>query len=212
MSPCLFLIVMTVMTVILDDLHAEDHPGLIRQIQANCNFYEMVYADITILLAKDTRVLNIMLRDIQESADKYCIKFNLNKCVAICMYNNPYIKFRDGTQVRKAEEAVYLGVNLSERMNIQNEITDTTRKTMEIWKAFGEYWKHSDCTIRNKFNVLNALVRYKLLYGIESAQLTGAQMQKLKTVQLKGLRQILNIKTTFIDRANTNAKVIHEAQ
>ena len=37
--------------------------------------------------------------------------------------------------------------------------------------------------------------------------LTKTQLRKLDTFQLKGLRQILKMNTTYIDRANTNKEV-----
>ena len=46
---------------------------------------------------------------------------------------------------------------------------------------------------------------------MESAQLTPAQQRQLEVFQLKGLRKILKIKTTFIQRANTNSQVFNKA-
>ena len=47
----------------------------------------------------------------------------------------------------------------------------------------------------------------KLLYGMESAQLTPAQQKRLEIFHLKGLRKILKIKTTFVDRTKSHAEV-----
>ena len=63
-----------------------------------------------------------MLAEIEEAAELYGLKLNRETCVAICMYNNPGIKFKDGTTVQKVEEAVYLGVQLSKTMDINKEI------------------------------------------------------------------------------------------
>ena len=41
--------------------------------------------------------------------------------------------------------------------------------------------------------------------------LTKIQLRKLDTFQLKGLRKILKMKTTYIDRSNTNKRVREEA-
>ena len=54
-------------------------------------------------------------------------------------------------------------------------------------------------------------MRSKLLYGLETVHLTDAMAKKLNVFQLKGLRQILNMKTTFVNRANSNARVLEEA-
>ena len=55
--------------------------------------------------------------------------------------------------------------------------------------------------------VFNAVIRAKLMYGLESVQLNQTELQKLNTIQLKCLRRILNMTTTFVNRENTNAKV-----
>ena len=57
----------------------------------------------------------------------------------------------------------------------------------------------------------NAILRTKLLYGIEPAVLTEAQPKRLDVFQLKGLRKILKMKIILIERANTNAQVIRTA-
>ena len=46
---------------------------------------------------------------------------------------------------------------------------------------------------------------------METLHLTEAISKKLDAFQLRGLRKILGLNTTFINRANTNAKVYEEA-
>ena len=46
---------------------------------------------------------------------------------------------------------------------------------------------------------------------MESAMLTPAAQDKLNAFQLKGLRKILQMKTTFVDRTNTNERLLAEA-
>ena len=65
---------------------------------------------------------------------------------------------------------------------------------------------------RDKITVVNAVIRSKLLYGLESTQLNQNLLNKLNVIQLKGLRQILHITTTYIDRTHSNEYVINKAQ
>ena len=57
----------------------------------------------------------------------------------------------------------------------------------------------------------SALIRSKVMYGLESAEVKEAGLRRLNVFQLKGLRQILGIVTTYVDRENTNTKVLEEA-
>ena len=209
LSPYLFLIVMT---TLFSDLHSEDHLNTFRHRPNNCNFSEILYADDTILISNNTRAINGFLAEIEEAASLYGLKLNKGKCVALCMYGNPDIKFSDGTRMSKVEEAVYLGVKLNKTMDMKAEIADRIKHTVVTWKKLGEYWKHGNVSIRDKLLVLNAVIRSKLLYGLESAQLNPSHIARLNTIQLKGLRQILHITTTYIDRTHTNDYVLQQAQ
>ena len=73
-------------------------------------------------------------------------------------------------------------------------------------------WAHGDCTIKHKLHVQDAVVRSKLVYGLESLQLTEGAIRRLDTFQLKGLRKILRLRTTYIERANSNDDVFRKAE
>ena len=55
--------------------------------------------------------------------------------------------------------------------------------------------------------MFNAIVRSKLLYGLERVHLTNAELSTLNAFQNKSLRIILHIPPTFIDREQTNASM-----
>ena len=57
----------------------------------------------------------------------------------------------------------------------------------------------------------DAVVRTKLVYGLESVQVNDSLKQKIDAFHLKGLRQILGIQTTYVDRTNTNEHVYNSA-
>ena len=63
-----------------------------------------------------------------------------------------------------------------------------------------------------KLKYYNAVIKTKLTYALETMQLTQAQLRSLDTFQLRGLRNILKLKTTYVDRENTNKRVIKAAE
>ena len=77
---------------------------------------------------------------------------------------------------------------------------------MYTWKKLDHFWKKHTNTVTKKWKILvfDSIIRSKLLYGLETVQLTKTQLNKIDAFQTKGLRKILNLKTTFYDRANTN--------
>ena len=51
------------------------------------------------------------------------------------------------------------------------------------------FWRHSDCPAHVKVYTADAVLRSKLLYGLESAQLIPSVLNKLETFQLKAFRK-----------------------
>ena len=83
---------------------------------------------------------------------------------------------------------------------------------MTILRKLDQFWRKANPSERMKINVYDAVIRAKLLYGLESAPMPESVKHKLDVFQLKGLRKILNIKTTFVDRSYPNKAVIQTAQ
>ena len=55
------------------------------------------------------------------------------------------------------------------------------------------FWKEACCWLRNKLMVYNAVIRTKLLYGLETLELPTSQNSRLEAFQLKGFRKILKM-------------------
>jgi len=73
------------------------------------------------------------------------------------------------------------------------------------------FWIHSGCPIKFKILVIDSIIKSKTLYGLESAHLKETDLRKLEVFHLKALRKVLKMKTTFVDRADTNKKVYEKA-
>ena len=69
------------------------------------------------------------------------------------------------------------------------EIQERITECMLTLKRLDLFWLHGDCSIRQKINVFNSVIRSKLAYGLESVQLNKAAINKLDVIQLKGLRK-----------------------
>ena len=66
------------------------------------------------------------------------------------------------------------------------------------------YFYNSDNTVTRKLQMFNAILRSKVLYGLETLVMNTSVQSKLNTFQLKTLRNILKIPTTYIDRELSN--------
>ena len=54
------------------------------------------------------------------------------------------------------------------------------------------------------------ICRSKLTYGLHTMALKDGQFDKLKAVQMKGLRKIMRLQHPYINRSNTNKKVLRD--
>ena len=73
------------------------------------------------------------------------------------------------------------------------------------------FWHKSDVPESWKLQVLDAIIKSKLVYGLETIELTPVQCNRLNAFQNKCLRRALQIPPTFIDRGWTNEKVLELA-
>ena len=90
--------------------------------------------------------------------------------------------------------------------NMNRELNKRIASTMLTLKRLDIYWRHSNCPVRTKLITADAVIRAKVLYGLDSAQLNEPHLKRLDFFQLKIFRKILKLKTTYIDRSNTNQK------
>ena len=74
------------------------------------------------------------------------------------------------------------------------------------------FWNKADTPDYWKIRVFDAILKTKLLYGLETMQLTIAEQNKLDAFQVKGLRRILQLPPTFIDRGCPNHFVYEMAE
>ena len=105
-------------------------------------------------------------------------------------------------------EATYLGHQITD---IRHEINHKMHQTLKLWFKLNAFWKSVNCPKHWKLHVYDAIIKNKLLYGLETVHLTQVMQKKVNAFQLRGLRKILGMDTTYANRANTNARVNERA-
>ena len=169
LSPYLFL---TVMTAIFHDIH--NNTDLERKSEcgriAGTLLDEVLFADDTILYSENPNTLTEFVRQIEIESAKYGLKFNYRKCEHICINGNDNIYYINGGTVPRSGESKYLGCYLNERADPTQEINKRVADTYSTWANLTYTGKNSDDTIKNKLITYDAVIRAKLMYGLESAQ------------------------------------------
>ena len=154
--------------------------------------------------------MNQFLRDIEEEGRRYGLTLNKDKCELLTTNLNADIQFENGMKVKRKPEVTYLGCQVNQYANIAQELSKRISNRMALLKRIDICWRHCDIKTAFKVITLNAVIRSKLLYGLDSAQLTLSQQRRLEVFQLKGFRQIRNMTATHAERNSSNAEVFRK--
>ena len=94
-------------------------------------------------------------------------------------------------QVQTPQYAKYLGIYLHADCNVYKEIRKRISATSIMWQKLRPYWLNSNSSIKEKVLVYNAVIRAKLMYGLETAQLNAAHKHSLDVFQRKLFRKMV---------------------
>ena len=100
---------------------------------------------------------------------------------------------------------------MTEDTNANTEIQGRISACIPLMQTLDTFWKKTNCDTKWKINVFNAAVLTTFIYGLEIVQGTESQSHKFCVFQMKGIRKILGIPPTHIDRTWTNDKVLYKA-
>lgn len=114
--------------------------------------------------------------------------------------------------VKPSDQAKYLGCHLNNRADPGREVGRRLAECMSTVGRLHHFFYNSGNSVRAKLHVYNAVVRAKVMYGLESTSMNTSVLDRLDAFYLKGLRKILHISpTTEHDRRHHNNYVYQEA-
>ena len=187
LSPYLFI---CLMTVIFRDIHMEvDHKIVGNQVYP-FDYWELMYADDTMIVGNRAREMNILLKEIERECAKYNLKLNYKKCNYIAMNGKADIHFGDGTKLEEVQSAVYLGGTLTKDGGRAEEIQNRFSKALLTCGKLKVFWSKTKCSYKWKLQVYNAIIVAQLTNGLNTLQLTEAALRRLDAFQMRGMRYI----------------------
>ncbi len=101
----------------------------------------------------------------------------------------------------------YLGRQINARADVAREVRRPIAECMVVLKKLDIFWRHADVSLKRNIQAQEAVINTKLMYGLESLQLPKSAHRRMDTFHLKGLRKLLRMETTYVNRANTNEEV-----
>ena len=207
LSPFLFILLMT---VLFHDVYDVIGVELLNNRLPHIRYSDILYADDTLLITTGSHLTHRFLSLIEKESAYYNLKFNHSKCQVLCMNGNKQISFQNGERLENVNHAKYLGCLLSKDACVSTEISGRIASAMDAVTSFKKFWT-CNCPIAWKLAVYESIVDSRLTYGLETLQLNANHLKRLDAFQQKGLRRILKIPPTFVNRTWTNARVLEAA-
>ena len=206
LSPYLFVLLMT---VLFRDVHKD--LNLTRGVWGPISFTELLYADDTVLVTNNVNAMNRFIAKIESQAAYYGLQFNKQKCVSLTINSANQPHFANGEKVPASQSTIYLGANINTKDDPKQDINQRLRGCFAILNRLNFFWQKSNCPTRFKLSVFDAVIRSKLVYSLECVQMSAELFKKVDAVQFKGLRRILGLQHTYINRQNTNQSILQKA-
>ena len=172
---------------------------------------DTLFADDTLLIAGDKESMEKLLHLVEDISGCFGLKLNKDKCVVLIIQGGDPPKFTDGTTVKQESGTEYLGSNINTKGDTDEEAIKRIRVARYIWNKLQTFWLHAPLPKKVILEVYNSLIRSKLLYSLESARMTNRIASRINAFHLQGLRRILKLQTTFVNRNNTNELVYAHA-
>ena len=204
LSPYLFIIVMT---VLFHDVHDQDKIRTGRQRVTGTIGDEVLYADDTICITQTVAAMNRLLAAIEAEGKYYGLNLNKKKCEYLGFGNPGPVKFANGTRMSTIHEVKYLGCLLNDKADPEKDVKKRISDCMITMNRLHIFFRNSNNSVRQKLLVWDAVIRSKLMYGLESTMMNIGVLSKIDAFQLKGLRKILKVKTAYHDRDMSNEQV-----
>ena len=200
------------MSVMFWDIHAKISRNLMApQIQSyHCSFWEMVYADDTVIVGRRAREINLILAEIEKEGKRYNLQLNQDKCMYINMNHNPAIHFANGQAVPKASETTYLGSVLTRDASRNTELNARLSKALNTCGKLKTFWYKTNARTSWKLQIYNAIIIAQMTYGLSTLHMTNAMLKKVNAFHMRELRYILKIEHAYYSRIS-NEEVINRA-
>ena len=174
-------------------------------------FNELLFADDTLLISKKRKAMHDLLHLIESESEYYNLRLNQSKCVVMDIKGISNIHFKNFDELKKEQNAKYLGGIINSEARRQEEINTRIKDTYAVFNKLKIFWRKVKNPIAWKIRVFNAVVTAKLEYGLETLTLLQSDLDKIDSIFYKGLRRILNVESTLRDRSKSNKFLINEA-
>ena len=140
------------------------------------------------------------------------MKLNYDKCINLTVNRTQSsIKYKNRNLVPRETKATYLGSIFNDTIDNGMEIDNRMADCIVTANKLKLFWNQANTSKKWKLTVYNAIIKSKLLYGLETIELTRPEQLRIDAFQMRGIRRIMNATPTHIDRTQTNSLILKQA-
>eukprot|EP00975_Prorocentrum_lima_P016006 3399851-Prorocentrum_lima.AAC.1 len=121
---------------LLEDQEISINAGRLPGLQGNT----ILYADDTTLHNQKQDILTHILHAVETTSSQYNMALNKDKCELLTFNTLLGLRFKDGSIVKHADEAKYLGCYFNWRADPSIELRRRISLTMTVWKRLDTFW------------------------------------------------------------------------
>jgi hypothetical protein len=177
------------------------------------SFNEILFADDTLIFGEPGRSLDAFLWAIESVSCAYGLKLNRSKCAHLSLWQSaPKVEFSSGTAVSREARSDYLGSMMNISVAPKAEVNRRLALARYTWLTLRNFWREGLLSVKDRLLIYQALIESKLTYGLHVLPLKDELLNKMNAFQMRGIRQLLKIAPTHVDRNNSNKKVLELAE
>ncbi|KAG1671311.1 LINE-1 retrotransposable element ORF2 protein [Nymphon striatum] len=179
-------------------------------VYENKTINKIAYADDTVLIAENARVLEQMLNEVVKEGRKWSIEINKDKTKVMMVTNNKQqeqedinIKL-DGVGIQQVDKFQYLGVFIDNKLDHKIDVKCAVARAKDAFLRHKEFFKNN-VPLKMKVKMLKSLIFSLVRYGSEAFALTKTLKKKITSLEFWCYRRILRISWTDM---TTNTEVL----
>ena len=163
---------------------------------------ELMYADDTLLVGTDGRVVEKYLACIIDLGATYGLEMNWKKVELLTAKCDADIRNAEGNNIRTKASIVYLGASVAADGCTDSELARQIGLAEAEFRTLKHVWRHASLNARDRYKVYEACVLSRLLYGLQVIWLGQAARRRLDGFHARCLRTITGTPPSYYSRVS----------
>lgn len=160
----------------------------------NGRLEDLDYADDICLLGHNHSDIAAKLEQVHQLASNVGLHINIGKTKVLRINTDNPSKFTvNNVELEDVQSFCYLGSIISTTGGSHEDIANRIKKANQSFGALQKIWKSPQIHLKTKLRLFSSNVKSTLLYGCESWNCTGGDIQSLQAFCNRCLRKILKI-------------------